>query len=372
MSYWPRILVAASVFAAGLLSTAGVYATPRGMRSSAATPSYTTTVVGPFSRQYRDGLALNNKGHVTGQTAGAQAFFYDGTLHALGKPRGARFSTGEGISDNDVIAATAQVGTARSAYAVTYANRHATWTPLAGLPGYSESEAEAMLPDGSAIAGTLCATGDPACSHLNQHSLAVVWNRTSGGWSAPLVLSAEKGPFVTAASGIARNGRTTVVIGSMSPTGANGTPRAVIWLLPANRPFQVKGTSAFPYAALRAIAHAGGSTFYVAGSIEVPGGSTYGEPTMWTFTCTASTCRQTNLQVITSIGESYAVNSRGAVIGYDRTDLGAGTGFIWQNGKKTLGGPSGLGINNASQIVAWRYDPSTSHNAQVILLTPGP
>jgi uncharacterized membrane protein len=370
MTHWLRFAALVSVFVTTLISISAAYAAPAATSGSTATPSYSTAVIGPFGRQYRTNLALNNKGHVTGQTSGAQAFLYDGTLHPLGKPSGARFSTGESISDNDVIAATAQIGSMRNAYVVTYINGRATWTRLPGLSGYLESEAEAILPDGSMIAGNLCATGDPACSHMGQHALAVVWKRTSTGWSAPLVLSAAKGPFVTHASGIARNGAITVVTGSIAPTTVNGTPRAVLWLLPGNRPFQIMGTRAYPFVVAGPIAHASGSTFYVAGSIQIPGGSTYGEPAMWTFTCTAAGCHQTRLQVISPIGESYAVNSHGVVVGYDRTDGGAGSGFIWQNGKETLGGPSGMAINDAGQIVSWRYNPPLSNHAQVILLTP--
>ena len=125
MIYGPRFAVLMCILVAALLLSV----------PASAASSYTTTVVGPFSQQYRAGLALNNSGHVTGGTTGAQAFFSDGTLHPLGKPSGARFSVGEGISDTDVIAATAQVGRVRNADAVTDAADHAVWTPLADLVG---------------------------------------------------------------------------------------------------------------------------------------------------------------------------------------------------------------------------------------------
>jgi uncharacterized membrane protein len=305
---------------------------------------------------------------VTGQTTGAQAFFYDGTLHRLGKPSGARFAVGEGISDNDVIAATAQTGTIRNAYAVTYRGGRTIWTRLAGLPGYVQSEAEAILPDGSVIAGRLCATGDAACSHLSRHSLAVIWKRSGSGWSTPVVLSTGKGPFVSGTDGIARNGGVTVVVGSIAPAGKPG--RSVLWLLPGNRTYQLQGKGKYSTVSLAAIAHGSGSTFYVAGMLQTPEEGTYGEPSMWTVTCAQSGCRQTNLQVISSLGEVSAVNSHGVVIGYDRTDGGAGSGFIWQNGKETLGAPLGYAINNAGQIASRRYYPANTNNSQVVLLTP--
>lgn len=336
-----------------------------------AASSYTTTVVGPFSQQYRTGLALNNRGHVTGGTTGAQAFYYDGTLHLLGKPFGARFSVGEAISDTDVMAATAQVGSVRTAYAVTYAAGRAAWTRLAGLPGYAESQAEGITPDGRAITGELCATGDPACSHLSTHSLAVVWRRSGSGWSVPRVLAAGKGAEVSSAAGIARNGVTTVVAGTIATADAGGHWRSVLWLLHPNRPFQLTGQGAYTQTRVSAIAHGSGSTFYVTGSLYKPNLTTpYGEGALWTVTCTATACRQTGLQVVTPFGETYAVNSHGVVTGYDRTDGGAGTGLVWQNGKETLGGPSGLGINNAGQMVAWRIHPVGTRNAQVVLRTP--
>lgn len=374
MTHWRRFAAPMSIFVSALLSVTAASATPTGTSRTPATatpapgPSYTTTVVGPFGRRYRSGLALNNEGHVTGQTSGAQAFFYDGTLHPLGKPSGAKFSTGEGISDNDVIAATAQIGSVRGAYAVTYAGGHPVWTRLAGLPGYQESQAEAILPDGSVIAGELCATGDPACSHLNQHSLAVVWKRSARGWSAPMVLSTGKKPLVSGVTGIARNGGVTVVIGSIAPAGKTG--RSVLWLLPGNRTFQLTGTGNYSRVALRTIAHGSGSTFYVAGILQTQYEGTYGEPSMWTVTCTITGCRQTSLQVIAGLGDVSAVNGRGAVIGYDRSGGDAGSSFIWQDGKETLGGPFAFGINNAGQLVAWRAYPAGTHNAQVVLLTP--
>lgn len=336
-----------------------------------AASAYTTTVVGPYSQQYRTGLALNNSGHVTGQTTGAQAFFYDGTLHLLGKPSGAGFSVGESISDTDVVAATAQVGSVRNAYAVTYAAGYAAWTRLADLSGYAESQVEGITPDGRAITGELCATGDPACSHLSTHSMAVVWRRWGSGWSAPKVLAAGKGTAVSFAAGIARNGTTTVVAGTIGAAGASRHWTSVLWLLPLNRPFRLTGQGTYTQTSVSAIAHGSGTTFYVAGSIYKPNLATpYGEGVLWTVTCTATACRQTNLQVVTPFGETYAVNSRGVVTGYGRTDGGAGTGFVWQNGKETLGGPSGFGINNGGQIVAWRIHPVGTRSAQVVLLTP--
>lgn len=364
-----RIVALLPVLIPALLSVTTVGATPiPSATATATTPSYTTTVVGPFSDRFRFGLALNDTGHVTGQTTGAQAFFYDGTLHPLGKPAGARFSTGEGISDNDVIAATAQVGKVRNAYAVTYTGGRATWTKLAGLPGYMQSEAEAILPDSSVITGELCATGDPACSQLGEHSLAVIWKRTSRGWSAPMVLSTGKGPFVSGANGIARNGGITVVAGSIAPSG--GDWHSVLWLLPGNRTYQLKGTGNYTRVSLRAIAHGSGSAFYVAGILQTPGEGTYGEPSMWTVTCTSSGCQQKDLQVIAGLGEAFAVNGRGVVLGYDRSGGEAGSSFLWQNGKETLGGPYGFAINNAGQIAAWRFHPAGSNNRQTILLTP--
>jgi hypothetical protein len=361
MIHWPRF--AATLF---ISVAAFLLITP-----ARAASTYTITVVAPFSQQYRSGLALNNRGHVTGQTTGAQAFFYDGTLHLLGKPAGAKFSVGEGISDTDVIAATAQVESVRNAYAVTYSGGHAAWTKLAGLPGYAESQAEGITPDGRAVTGELCATGDPACSHLATHSLAVVWSRSGSGWWAPRVLAAGKGATVSSAAGIARNGTTTVVAGTIAPVGTGGRWKSVLWLLPLNRPFQLTGQGAYTQTRVSAIAHGSGTTFYVAGSLYKPNLATpYGEGALWTVTCTASACRQTGLQIVTPFGETYAVNSHGVVTGYDRTDGGAGTGFVWQNGKETLGGPSGVGINNSGQMVAWRIHPVGTRNAQVILRTP--
>lgn len=361
MIYGPRFAVLMCILVAALLLSV----------PASAASSYTTTVVGPFSQQYRAGLALNNSGHVTGGTTGAQAFFYDGTLHPLGKPSGARFSVGEGISDTDVIAATAQVGRVRNADAVTDAADHAVWTPLADLVGYGESQVEGITPDGRAITGELCATGDPACSHLSTHSLAVVWERSGNGWSVPRVLAAGKGATVSSAAGIARNGTTTVVAGTIATAGAAGDWKSVLWLLPLNRPFQLTGQGAYTQTRVSAIAHGSGTTFYVAGSIYKPNLATpYGEGALWTVTCTATACRQTDLQIVTPFGETYGVNSHAVVTGYDRTDGGAGTGFVWQNGKERLGGPSGVGINNAGQIVAWRIHPVATRNAQVVLRTP--
>lgn len=350
------------------LSLAGVLLTSAPL--SRATPAYNVTVIGPFSQQFRFGLGLNNKGHVTGETSGAQAFVYDGQLHSLGKPGGAKFSVGQGISDNDIIAATAQRAGTRNAYAVTYREGHTTWTRLAGIPGYQQSEAAAILPDGSAITGQLCATGDLACSHLGRHSEAVVWRRSGGAWSVPLVLSTGKAPAVSEVSGIARAGAITVVSGAIVPRGTNARWRAGLWLLPGHQFFPLTGAGSYSVVTISAIAHADGNTFYVAGTIATPTEGTYGKPTMWTVSCTQTACRQTKLQVITSLGETYAVNNHGTVTGYDRSDGGAGSNFLWQAGKEILDNMAGPRINNSGQMVGWRINPPYSHHYQVILLTP--
>ena len=52
----------------------------------------------------------------------------------------------------DVIAATAQKAGFRTGFAVTYRNGRAEKVPLPGVQGFAQSEASAILPDGSAIA----------------------------------------------------------------------------------------------------------------------------------------------------------------------------------------------------------------------------
>jgi hypothetical protein len=364
MSISIRLLTTFTVALAILAAITGAGAAP--LPPTSTPPAYTITVIGPFSQQGRFGLGLNNTGHVTGQTTGRQAFLYDDALHPLGKPAGATFSVGQDIADNDTIAATAQQGTIRHAYAVTYSRGHVTWTGLAGRPGYQESQADAILPDGSAIVGSLCATGDPACSHRGETGLGVVWRRSAGKWSAPMVLPTGAARGVV--SGIARAGGLTVVSGDIIPRTGNIAGQAVLWLLPAHRFFPLTGTDGYSVTSTGPIAHGRGNTFYVAGTLARPNGSgTYGEPVRWTVTCTATACRQTRLQVITAIGEVFAVSGHGLVTGYDRSGGDAGWNFIWHNGKEIPFDLAGFAINDAGQMVTWRSAP---HQTQAILLTP--
>jgi hypothetical protein len=58
--------------------------------AAATTSTYSVTVIGSFSGQGQQALAINSRGHVTGQGSGSQLFLYDGSLHLLGKPAGSQ------------------------------------------------------------------------------------------------------------------------------------------------------------------------------------------------------------------------------------------------------------------------------------------
>lgn len=335
--------------------------------TSTAASNYTVTVIGPFSRLGRQAMAMNAFGHVTGEGAGNGVFLYDGSLHALGKPAGSQWAVGQGISDRDVIAVTAQKSGIRTAYAVSYANGRAVWTALPRMQGFPASEASAILPDGSAIAGSLCATGDGYCG-WRREQVAVVWKRSGARYLPPILLPSGKGSFASSTTGIARDNTITVVTeGAIASDNGAGHG---IWLLHGHSILNLAGpgryTDGYPFG----IAHGKGSTFYIAGEISRPDVGTVTQGVVWTVTCTVTACRQTNRQILTTFGQVFAVNSHGAAVGYSRPN-GDGAGFnaLWELGKTVEIPATPAAINAAGQIAGWRVNPSNFHTESV-LLTP--
>jgi len=327
----------------------------------AASPEYTLTVVGPYGHVGRQAAALNAAGHVTGQGVKRQAFLWDGTLHSLGAPAGSIWSVGQGISNGDVVAATAQgPNGVRHAYAVTYTNGKSGWIELPGLAGYTLSEAQGITPDGSAIVGTLCPTGDRGCSGIKRPSLAAVWRHSNGMWQRPLLIPAGKTSAGSVGSAVARAGAVTVAAAGNAVWPLHA--RAVLALTPPPNDTVV---------GIDSIAHGSGNTFYVAGQTSNPNVGTVTEAVLWTVNCARAGCRQTGRTVLASFGQVFAVNGKGAAVGYSRPNGdGGGAYVIWQRGQETQLPIEGLAINNAGQIAGPRQNPTTFRYDQVALLTP--
>ncbi|MGH2448823.1 MAG: hypothetical protein ACRDFS_09525 [Chloroflexota bacterium] len=342
--------------------TAGVtFAASAGALAGAATSTYTLTVVGQFHNTGRGAVALNDRGHVTSEGIGNAAFLYNGSLHSLGKPAGAAWSIGEGISNGDVVSATAQdTNGIRRAYAVTYTNGRAHWTPLPGLAGYTLSEADAITPDGSSIVGTLCRTGDRACSGAKRPLLAAVWRRAGGVWRQPILVPGGKSSGGARGIAIARAGSVTVA--------AAGN---IVWPLHAGSFLALRTPGKDTVSAVESMAHARGNTFFVAGQSSNPNIGSITEALLWTVRCTHARCIQTDRRVLTNYSAAFAVNSAGVVAGYSRpNEDGGGFYLIWEGNTTSQLPIEPFGINSSGQLAGLGQNPKTFRIDQVALLTP--
>jgi len=328
---------------------------------AAAGPTYTLTVVGPYRTVGRQAVALNDAGHVTGQGAGNKAFLYNGTLRSLGAPAGSVWSVGQGISNGDVVAATAQDASGvRHAYAVTAPAGKVRWAALSGLAGYALSEAQAITPDGSAIVGTLCRTTDRACAGTKGALLAAVWQRSAGKYGAPLLLPAGKSSAGSSGAAVARSGSVTVA-------AAGNT----VWPLRSRYGLALTAPAPDTSSSITGMSRGPNNTFYVVGNASNPNVGTVTEALIWTVRCTHTGCTQINRQIIANDTQAFAVNNQGQVVGYSRpNEDGAGFYYMWQNGQMTEIPIEGLAINSQGQIAGPRQNPTTFRIDQVALLTP--
>lgn len=346
------------------------------VRASAAGP-YTLKVIGPFSPVGGTGtFGLNDRGHVTGEGAGSNLFLYDGVLHTLGKPSGAKWAEGRDISNGDVMAVTAQGKTGRHGYAVTYGQGRGTWLPLATPRGYTHSQASAILPDSSAIAGTICTSRDTVCrAQSNPPARAAVWLRSGGRYGLPVTLPVGKSSLESRAVGIARAANVIAVVGEVYPRspGAGTVAGAVVWTLHGLGFLRLSAPPAFPYAAAFNIAHGPGGTFYIAGQAGQPNTSVT-EGLLWTIACGAAGCHEKGRQTLTTFGQVFAVNAHKVAVGYSRPNGdGAGFDFVWQDGVMTTIPLTPFAINASGEIAGGRVNPSTFRREVSLLqpVTPG-
>jgi hypothetical protein len=244
--------------------------------------------------------------------------------------------------------ATAQPVSGRRAYVVTYRSGRTAWRQLPGLAGDDVTEASAILPDGSAIAGEVCSSGDHACASHAHPPMAAIWVRYGTDCNAPpRVLPTGNAGGKSVATSIARANKAIVAAGSVQGVGA------VVWPLGGRSYLHLTGTASFPQGVANDIAHGPGGTFYVAGTLNEVSGTSVMEAVLWTISCTRTTCRQTRRTILNRFGEAFAVNGQGVVAGYSRPNGdGAGFDFIWQNRLTTKIPADPLAINNSGEIGA--------------------
>lgn len=348
--WWTRSYMAAWRLVIGIAASVAVVtcAVFAAAGASAASLKYSETTIGPFGLNGPYSIALNGFSHVTGEGKDHGVFLYQKRVHNLGKPPSSRWAIGMGISNNDVIAATAQTRTGRHGYVVAYPNGSTSWTSLSPVKGFPLSEATSITPDGSTVAGEVCAS-DSACSPSAHTTVAAFWPRSKAGYGSPHILPLGNASTASVASGIARDGNTFVIAGDLVQTA--GTHPAV-WIAKSKSPLRLSIPQSYASGSTYAIAHGAGDVFYVSGTVY-PTDASASAAVLWTITCSVTGCRKKALHILTPFGQAFGVNSKGQVLGFDSTNGSGGFQFLWKKGKEHQLPLGGFAINNAGQIAGW-------------------